>query len=77
MEFITLKKIYMTVLLISILLITSACQKSTNGEFIQWGDSEKSVDTKRLEDNNIPYKMKDDRVYIPEDAFDKAIYCCS
>jgi hypothetical protein len=76
-EFITLKKIYMTILLISILMITSACQKSNNGEYIQWGDSEKTVDTKRLEDNNIPYKIKDGRVYVPEDAFDKAIYCCS
>nr|WP_328701065.1 hypothetical protein [Aquibacillus kalidii] len=67
----------MTTLLIFILMITSACQKSYNGEYIQWGDSEKTVDTKSLEDSNIPYKIKNGRVYIPEDAFDKAIYCCS
>ena len=67
----------MTVLFISILMITSACQKSYNGEYIQWGDSEKTVDTKRLEENNIPYKIENGRVYVPEDAFDKAIFCCS
>jgi flagellar biosynthesis/type III secretory pathway M-ring protein FliF/YscJ len=67
----------MTILLISIVMITSACQASYNGEYIKWGDSEKTVDTKRLEKNNIPYKIKDGRVYVPEDAFDKAIYCCS
>ncbi|MEL4029740.1 hypothetical protein NST89_14480 [Caldifermentibacillus hisashii] len=67
----------MTLLLISILMITSACQKRYNGEYIQWGDSEKTVDTKRLEENNIPYKNENGRVYVPEDAFDKAIFCCS
>ncbi|MEH7237980.1 hypothetical protein [Bacillus sp. JJ1562] len=67
----------MSVLFLSILLITSSCEKSYDGEYIQWGDSEKTVDTNRLEENSIPYKIENGRVYIPEDAFDKAIYCCS
>lgn len=72
-----MKKNYMTALFISMLIITSACQKEYGGKYIQWGDSEETVDTNRLEVNNIPYKVKNGRVYIPEDAFDKAIYCCS
>jgi flagellar biosynthesis/type III secretory pathway M-ring protein FliF/YscJ len=76
-EFNALKKILITILCISILMIMSACQKEYDGEYIQWGDSEKTVDTNKLEENNIPYKIESGRVYIPEDAFDKAIYCCS
>jgi len=72
-----LKKISMTILCLSIFMIISACQKEYGGKYIQWGDSEKTVDTNRLEENNIPYKIKNGRVYVPEDAFDKAIFCCS
>ena len=72
-----LKKISMTILCLSIFMIISACQKEYDGKYIQWGDSEKTVDTNRLEENNIPYKIENGRVYVPEDAFDKAIFCCS
>ncbi|MDH4421408.1 MULTISPECIES: hypothetical protein [Bacillus] len=48
-----------------------------DGEFVQWGDSVHSVDTAVLKRNNIKYKIENDKVYIPEKSFDKAIYCCS
>ncbi|MEI4623956.1 hypothetical protein KFD70_25660 [Bacillus pfraonensis] len=59
-----------------IVIGVSACQKY-NGEYVQWGDTAKSVDIDKLERNDIPYKIKDNKVYIPEDAFDKATYCCT
>ena len=45
-----------------------------DGEFVQWGDSVHSVDTAVLKRNNIKYKIENDKVYIPEKSFDKAIY---
>ncbi|MES5895361.1 hypothetical protein [Bacillus cereus group sp. RP43] len=48
-----------------------------DGEFVQWGDSVHSVDTAVLKRTNIKYKIENDKVYIPEKSFDKAIYCCS
>ncbi|MEK4706094.1 hypothetical protein [Bacillus sp. FSL R10-2780] len=48
-----------------------------DGEFVQWGDSVHSVDTAVLKRNNIKYKVENDKVYIPEKSFDKAIMCCS
>ncbi len=48
-----------------------------DGKFVQWGDSVHSVDKAVLERNNIKYKIENDKVYIPEKAFDKAIFCCS
>ncbi|UYX55343.1 MULTISPECIES: hypothetical protein [Bacillus] len=48
-----------------------------DGEFVRWGDSVHSVDTEVLKRNNIKYKIKNDKVYIPEKLFDKAIMCCS
>ncbi|HHT7236937.1 MULTISPECIES: hypothetical protein [Bacillus] len=48
-----------------------------DGEFVRWGDSVHSVDTKILKKNNIKYKIENDKVYIPEKSFDKAIMCCS
>ncbi|GAB6430309.1 hypothetical protein bcgnr5390_46420 [Bacillus luti] len=47
------------------------------GEFVRWGDSVHSVDTAVLKRNNIQYKIENDKVYIPEKSFDKAIFCCS
>ncbi|MGE6537402.1 hypothetical protein [Bacillus luti] len=46
-------------------------------KFVQWGDGVHSVDTAVLKRNNIKYKIENDKVYIPEKSFDKAIYCCS
>ncbi|KAA0765551.1 hypothetical protein [Bacillus sp. SH5-2] len=48
-----------------------------DGKFVRWGDSIHSVDTAVLKRNNIKYKIENDKVYIPEKSFDKAIYCCS
>lgn len=59
-----------------IILGLSACQKY-NSEYVQWGDTTKSVDIDKLERNYILYEIKDNKVYIPEDAFDKATYCCT
>ncbi|WP_025147969.1 hypothetical protein [Bacillus sp. H1a] len=60
-----------------ILFIVFWYSKGYSGEYIRWGSSVESVDTNILERNNIPYKIKNNKVYIPEDAYDKAIYCCS
>lgn len=48
-----------------------------NGKLIQWGDTANTVDTAKLKRNNIPYEIKDDKVYIPEDAVSDATYCCT
>jgi hypothetical protein len=45
--------------------------------YVRWGDSVKTVDTKKLEEHDIPYKMEYNKVNIPEDAFEDAIYCSS
>ncbi|MGE7882166.1 hypothetical protein [Bacillus sp. NPDC094077] len=48
-----------------------------DGEFVRWGDSVHTVNTAVLKRNNIKYKIENDKVYIPEKSFDKAIWCCS
>lgn len=55
------------------LLVLPACQKY-NGDLQQWGST---VDTAKLKRNNIPYEIRDGKVYIPEDAFSDATYCCT
>jgi len=60
-----------------ILLMLSACQNEYNGKLVQWGDTANTVDTAKLERNNIPYEIKDDKVYIPEDAISDATNCCT
>ncbi|PFN26076.1 hypothetical protein [Bacillus cereus] len=55
------------------LLMLPACQKY-NSKLEQWGST---VDTAKLKRNNIPYEIKDGKVYIPEDAFSDATYCCT
>ncbi|MDI6534979.1 hypothetical protein QRE62_03420 (plasmid) [Bacillus mycoides] len=60
-----------------ILFVVFWYSKGYSDKYIQWGDTVKSVDTNILERNNIPYKVKNNKVYIPEDAFNKAIMCCS
>ncbi|HDX9578726.1 TPA: hypothetical protein ROX88_002273 [Bacillus pseudomycoides] len=61
----------------SVLLVVFLYPKGYSGKFIQWGSGVDSVNTDILETNHIPYEIKDNKVYIPEDAFDKAIWCCS
>lgn len=72
-----LKKKHILFLCFFIVLIVYFFQKGYSGDFIRWGDSIETVNTEKLERNNIPYEIKDNKVYIPEDAFDKAIWCCS
>ncbi|HHB1438179.1 MULTISPECIES: hypothetical protein [Bacillus] len=48
-----------------------------DGEFVRWGDSVHSVDMAVLKRNDIKYKINNDKVYIPEKSFNKAIWCCS
>ncbi|MDV7767690.1 hypothetical protein [Peribacillus sp. CSMR9] len=61
--------------LITILTIICGCQKNYSGEYVQWGDSAEDIDTKRLKENDIPYKIKDNKVFIPEDAIKNATFC--
>ncbi|MBT2647606.1 hypothetical protein J7E52_12845 [Bacillus sp. ISL-34] len=63
--------------LITILTIVCGCQKNYTGEYVQWGDTVETVDTKKLKENDIPYKIKDNKVFIPEDAAKKATFCCT
>ncbi|GAB3068561.1 hypothetical protein [Virgibacillus ainsalahensis] len=73
-----MKKILVLVLCCYLLFTTlSACQKEYSGEYIEWGEQTNSNATELLEENNIPYEIRNGIIYIPEDAFDKAIYCCS
>ncbi|GAB6427802.1 MULTISPECIES: hypothetical protein [Bacillus] len=72
-----MKKNLILIFCLSILFILSACQKEYKGKYVKWGDTVETVDTKRFERNNIPYKVEDNKVYVPEDAFDDAIVCCS
>ncbi|HDX9590419.1 TPA: hypothetical protein ROX98_003456 [Bacillus pseudomycoides] len=71
------KRIVFLCLSFSVILVVFFYTRGYSGEFVQWSDSVNSVNTDILERNNIPYKIKDNKVYIPEDAFDKAIWCCS
>lgn len=59
------------------LLVLSACQKEYNGKLIQWGDTANTVNIAKLKRNNIPYEIKADKIYIPEDAVSDATYCCT
>lgn len=71
------KPIVFSCLCLLIILAVFLYPKGYNGKYVRWGDTVNSVNTDKLERNNIPYEVKDNKVYIPEDAFDKAIYCCS
>ncbi|MFC5611458.1 hypothetical protein [Metabacillus niabensis] len=71
-----MKQIYFMMLFLA-LFITIGCKKEYTGEYIQWGDSLETVDTDKLDSSDIPYKIENGKVYVPEDAFDKAILCCS
>ncbi|PMC37380.1 hypothetical protein CJ195_11515 [Bacillus sp. UMB0899] len=72
-----MKKIKIVLHSILILLLTTSCQKEYTGEYVRWGEKTNSNAPDLLEQNGIPYKIKDGIIYIPEDAFDKSIWCCS
>lgn len=60
-----------------IFLSIVGCEKEYTGEYVEWGEETDSNTTELLKKNNIPYEIRNGIIYIPEDAFDKAIYCCS
>ncbi|MBD1221906.1 hypothetical protein GLV94_19470 [Virgibacillus halodenitrificans] len=73
-----MKKVLVLVLCCSLPFATLfACQKEYTGEYIEWGEKTDGNATELLADNNIPFEIKNGIIYIPEDAFDKAINCCS
>lgn len=73
-----MKKVIVLVLCWLLLFTTlSACQKEYTGKYVEWGEKTNSNATELLENNNIPYEIRDGIIYIPEDAFDKTIYCCA
>ncbi|AOH57422.1 hypothetical protein ABE28_024040 (plasmid) [Peribacillus muralis] len=70
-------KVTLTICLFILFTIAIGCQKEYKGEYIRWGEKNNSNATELLKKNGIPYKIKDGIIYIPEDAFDKSISCCS
>lgn len=71
-----MKKFYFMMLSLSI-LYASGCTKNYEGEYVRWGDTLDVIDTDKLKENNIRFKVEDNKVFIPEDAYDDAIMCCS
>jgi len=55
----------------------STFQKVYTGEYTEWGEKTNSNATELLENHDIPYEIRNEIIYIPEDAFNKAIYCCA
>lgn len=52
-------------------------QKNKNEEFVRWGDSIHTVNTEKLKENDIEYKIENDKVYIPKSSLRKSTFCCS
>lgn len=65
----------MTLLLAFIILSRST--RHYNGEYERWGDILDVIDSDRQRENNIPFKIEGNKVYIPEDAFNDVMMCCS
>ncbi|UOQ85546.1 hypothetical protein [Gracilibacillus salinarum] len=74
-----LKKQIILTILVSTALVLSACQSEKyQEEFVEWADTINSdLLIERLEDNDIPYKIENDKILIPDDAKDDAVDCCS
>lgn len=72
-----IKRVIFTIILLLFLIIFLLVNQGYDGEYVRWGEMTTQVGLEALERNDIPYKIKDNIIYIPEDAFDKAIYCCS
>lgn len=60
-----------------LILTLAACQKKYYGEYIELGEKTNSNVTELMDKNDIPYKIENGIIYIPEDAFDDFIFCCS
>ncbi|WP_010093871.1 lipoprotein [Ornithinibacillus scapharcae] len=63
--------------LIIILIILAAFEKKYYGKYTELGEHTNSNTTDLLDENEIPYKIENGIIYIPEDAFDDFIFCCS
>ncbi|WP_182201273.1 hypothetical protein [Paraliobacillus salinarum] len=72
-----INKIIFSIILFFVLIIFLILNQGYDGKYIRWEEITNQVKLEALERNNIPYEIKDNIIYIPEDAFDKAIYCCS
>ena len=46
-------------------------QNNQNEEFVRWGDSIHTVDTEKLKENDIEYKIENGKVYIPKVLLEK------
>ncbi|MDA2637463.1 hypothetical protein PDQ79_23480 [Bacillus cereus] len=72
-----MKKVFIFLLICITVLTLYYFNKGYNGKYVRWGDSVETVNIKVLERNDIPYKIKNNKVYIPEDAISKATFCCT
>lgn len=72
-----IKRVVFSIILFLLLIIFLLVNQGYDGEYIRWGEVTTQTALEALERNNIPYEIKNNIIYIPEDAFDKAIYCCS
>ncbi|MCC9090734.1 MULTISPECIES: hypothetical protein [Bacillus] len=60
------------------IVILSSCEKEYSSDYVRWGEKiDRGNSIELLEKHNIPYKLKKGIIYIPEDAVNKAVYCCS
>lgn len=57
-------------------MFLSACQKEENRKYVHWGEITEN-DKKRLTENGIDFKVKNENLYIPEDQMKKAVACCT
>ncbi|MGM2818308.1 hypothetical protein [Bacillus cereus group sp. Bce001] len=64
-------------LIFSLLIAYYFYQKNQNKEFVRWGDSIHTVDTEKLKEYDIEYKIENDKVYIPKSSLRKATFCCT
>ncbi|MBL3741365.1 hypothetical protein J0818_29235 [Bacillus cereus] len=69
--------VLLCLLISSMLIAYYFYQKNQNEEFVRWGDSIHTVNTEILKENDIEYKIENDKVYIPKSSLRKATFCCS
>ncbi|MES5860392.1 hypothetical protein QCI47_28285 [Bacillus cereus group sp. RP29] len=69
--------VLLCLLIFSMLIAYYFYQKNQNEEFVRWGDSIHTVNTEILKENDIEYKIENDKIYIPKSSLRKATFCCS
>ncbi|RAS90839.1 hypothetical protein A3863_07595 (plasmid) [Priestia endophytica] len=65
---------------LTVIIVTYFTTRGYSDEYVQWIGNNNPIYPEHLallERNDIPYKIKGNKLYIPEDAVDKAIMCCS